>query len=206
MAASNWDTFALDSAGEPSDGLFQASRGDLSVEIYKNWLYVRSPSMWVPGRFAFAEPTIMEIQQGELRVGGVEIYAVRGPSHELDNGGVYCCISEHIYEKDMPVIERFMVGIGIYGYRDDEWVGVTAEHVDYLRKVLTEAAAEHCIPEAAAELDLNAGRRFNQGDRFFARAFGIETPTAQAGEPGRPMINDAQEGLQRQIDGLDPSE
>jgi len=193
MALSNWDTFAVDVTGA-CDGGFAASQGDVSVEIYKNWLSVRSPSLWHEG-CGFSEPVVATVEEGRLKIGAVQMLARRGPSD-----GVYCCLWESVYGRDgegnlLPGITRTMAGIGIYGFVDEEWVGVTDEHLTFLAAMIREGLASYDLPREFAELDLGAGRRFNQGDVFFAGVFGVETPTAEVGDPGQPLFDDALEGF-----------
>ena len=59
MALSNWDTFAVDEKGEPTDGRFTSALG-VEVEIYKNWLYVRDEQAWRDGG-RFVSPTVMSM-------------------------------------------------------------------------------------------------------------------------------------------------
>lgn len=194
MALSNWDTLAIDHTSSPVEGSFAASSGELSVDIYKNWIYIRSEEMWHEGS-GFSCPTVMEIQEGVFRFGRVNALVVRGPSE-----GVYLCAWETTYVKDMPPMTRLMAGMGIYGYRGGEWVGVTEEHVTFLKQLIESKVAEHELPQDFLSLDWTAARRFNQGDAFFAGEFGVETPDAVAGDPGTPLFNDALEGLKIRLD------
>ena len=116
MALSNWDCLAFDSAGSPCDGELVIPSG-AAVTIYKNWLYVRHPSMWTANG-GYIKPTIAEIQHGEINIAGFTIIAARHP----DQNSVFV-FAEHIeypdkddYSKQIPYR---MAGIGCYGFMDD---------------------------------------------------------------------------------------
>lgn len=127
MALSNWDTLAVDHTGKPCRGLFTSPKG-ISVEFYKNWLYVRDPKAWHEGS-SYVKPTIMQISHGSLTYGDVQIEAIRGPKngiyalvystqypdYRIDEGKV--SITEGSKLKD-PVTTG-MVGIGCYGFRNE---------------------------------------------------------------------------------------
>ena len=107
MALSNWDTLAFDHDGKTCGGVFQRDGGD-AVEIYKNWLYVRSPKMWKAGASSFTKPVIAEIHAGEMKVAGFDISAERGPQH-----GVF------VFLEYGPHTDRKIGGgIGCSGYED----------------------------------------------------------------------------------------
>ncbi len=178
MALSNWDTFALNHKGEASDGSFE-SHGT-SAEIYKNWIYIRDPQMWREG-LSYVEPTIMELNEGDLTIGKLHIRAVRGPK-----SGIYAVVWTG-HEHDDSI--QGMVGIGCYGFDEEgEWVGADDAEVEFFKGKLTEWASEYEIPKLFAELDLQQGQRFNQGDAFFGKALGTEIPTTEPGEGEEPLL------------------
>lgn len=122
MALSNWDTLAFDSEGKPSRGNFTAPNG-VSVEIYKNWLYVRRPEMskkdaekwnkltnWSNG-------TISQVDDGNVTIFGIEIKTKR---HALQSS-VFCYIETREYtgppeNKYSQSVEHRMCGIGCGGF------------------------------------------------------------------------------------------
>ena len=105
MALSNWDTLAVNEKGESTTAVFKA-RG-MVIEIYKNWLYIKRGK-----NQAFAH-----IEQGKLRLDGVEILAVRGPQQ-----GVYCACWTQTFKKlksgDNKCTVKLMAGCGVYGFKD----------------------------------------------------------------------------------------
>jgi hypothetical protein len=149
MALSNWDTLAVDENGESTNGVFISKLG-VSVEFYKNWLYVRDEKAWQDGG-RFVSPTVMQIEEGTLSYKDVNIVARRGPQN-----GVYAVIQTTIYpptitedcskckvkakayrhEASCPdfVDTKYvvMVGCGVYGYSGEEWVGVTDDSKKFL--------------------------------------------------------------------------
>jgi hypothetical protein len=167
MALSNWDTLAISETGESINGKITSACG-VTVEFYKNWLYVQDPKGW-HGDGAFSEPVVMEIRSGSLEYHDVRIEAARGPQN-----GCYAIVKTG---------KQVMAGCGVSGYMyppapcghdanqlgsmstsapddcscgneefhyhsyciqcDDiipeaEWAGVSPECVDFLRKLLTE--------------------------------------------------------------------
>lgn len=173
MALSNWDTLALTVEG-PTSGVFTSPLG-VSVEIYKNWLYVHDPDTWREGRYS--KPVVMEIQHGEVNYRDVCILAKRGPQE-----GVYVMMWSG-YEWSPGA--DMMVGCGVYGYADRdeaatgapqpedyEWLGVTDESLAFLRQMVTEHLDRDWRephPILADEVWEKAVR-FNQGDAFFVGA------------------------------------
>lgn len=191
MALSDWDTLALNENNENCGGVFHSEAG-AEIELYKNWLYVRSEAMWQEG-CGFQKPTIAAINSGDLQLGHLHIIAIRGPKD-----GIYFCVSESHYPKP----DRFMVGIGACGWdmrafeeREElHWLGIEQSEIDFLKKWL----AQVDTPETAASLDWGLAQRFNQGDQFFAGAFGISVPQSEVGKSDNPLIEDVIKGLKTQ--------
>jgi len=126
MALSNWDTLAVDLNGEPQAGSF-VSPGGIEVSIYKNWIYIRDPKAWREGG-SFVKDTIMAIDHGKIQYHDIEIRATRGPQ-----GGVYVACWNVNYESE-PTDYVGMIGCGVYGFDNEDWVGVQPESVEFLRK------------------------------------------------------------------------
>ena len=194
MALSNWDTLALTVDG-PTNGVFTSPRG-VSVEIYKNWLYVRDAEAWQEGRYV--EPVIMEIRQGEVNYRDVCIIAVRGPQE-----GVYVMVWSG-YEWSPGA--DMMVGCGVYGFADRdedalgpvpepedyEWLGVTDESVAFLRQMVTDRLRSDWLPDHAILADevWERAARFNQGDAYFV---GPSAAATAVGEGEAPLLMQALE-------------
>ena len=228
MALSNWDTLSINELGESLNGIFVSPLG-VEVSFYKNWLYVRDEKAWQDGG-AFIQPTVMQIDSGNLQYKDVHVEAVRGPQN-----GVFALITTG-YGQDIKAV----VGCGVSGYEyppapcghdanvlgsmstsgeencpcgndscwhtycaeceqmipEAEWVGVNAESIAFLKKMLLdnvgdwldpEEVENHVFTKMAAALD--AGLRFNQGDAFFAAAFGTEIPATPHGEADEPSLS-----------------
>lgn len=150
MALSNWDTLALNEKGESTNGVFTSPLG-VTVEIYKNWLYVRDPKAWQEGG-SYVHPVVMEVQKGSFHYKDVQIEAIRGPKN-----GIYCVVSCTRYQDQpkatpedpkpayVPPIVTAMVGIGCYGYGGeygDEWIGIDDTEKDFLAGWLQGHATE----------------------------------------------------------------
>lgn len=185
----------------PGDGRFYHEPSDWEVSIYKNWLYVNSPSRWREGA-GYLEPTIGEIWQGYQCLGPVHVSAVRGPQR-----GVYACV--WVSESGKDDQGRYtdivgMAGCGVYGWGDDDtFVGVTAQSLEWFKRQLASsfASSGDCVvPEAPAvfaQIDLDAAERFNQGDAYLAAHFGIDVPTSPVGQSEQPLFDAFVRGMRR---------
>jgi len=180
MALSNWDTLALSETGQPTPGVFTSALG-VEVEVYKNWLYVRDKRAWREGG-GFTGPTVMQVTEGTLRYQDVHIAAWRGPQE-----GVYAALWSGRYGQ-----ERGIVAAGVYGYRGEEWVGIEPESIAWLRAQLKKEEVD--VPSKFRTLDWSGALRFNQGDEFFARALGKETPASLPGKPATPILEQMAKG------------
>lgn len=181
MAMSNWDTLAIDLDGKSNDGCLNAPCG-FGVEIYKNWLYLRHPQMWHAG-CSFVAPTIIEMSHGEIKICNTTIIAKRGDTKQsVMVAAFHTAYAEQVKgETYKPPTYTGMVGIGCYGYKGDEWVGVERAEVDELASWLEALRADHDLPMAPP--DVYAASRFNQGDAYFAERTGVGA-LLQATAPG----------------------
>lgn len=151
MALSNYDSMAVNAKGEPTNGVFTSKLG-VTVEVYKNWIYVRDPKAWQPGG-SYIEPTVAQVEEGLLTYKDVHIAAKRGPKN-----GIYCVVTSQSYdyapprgckhcgkknepgkkEKEFhasgcPAVFAAMLGIGCYAYVGQKFVGVTKAEVKFLK-------------------------------------------------------------------------
>jgi hypothetical protein len=209
MALSNWDTFAMDFKGNPSSGEFVSPLG-VRVEVYKNWLYVKDEKAWRKGGH-FVDGTVMQVTEGIIDYQDVHIAAVRGPQD-----GVYTVIWNDDYKHPAQGI----VGCGVYGYKEKEWVGVEQESVEFFQHLLQDyevveetlhgtthhgngttsktstnikynAYVMETIPDEARSLDLSKGIRFNQGDMFFNENLETNLEASAPGEASEPILMQA---------------
>lgn len=196
MALSDWDTLAINQKGEPTNGVIGPSPGGVTVEIYKNWLYVRDPAGWTE-KGSFCEPTVMQVNSGVLRYKDVEIAAVRGPKN-----GIYCVVQWEDYKaKTFDA----MYGIGCCGYvysdppcgdHPDEvrcggcppphWAGVEAAEVEFLKQQVSKWEEDYAINKSPETWD--RAIRFNQGDAYFADKLGSDLVASAPGEGNNPLM------------------
>ena len=188
MALSNWDTCAFDANGKPSGGVITVKRSNdqtAQVEIYKNWLYVRATDMWTKG-YSYVEPTIAEIQYGDVQIAGFRIYATRGPQNSVltfvEAGWKHLAKSgEGHYD--------CMCGIGCYAFKGDECVGVQQDTFDKLGAFLIKLKTESIVDDDYIQKILAVSpMRFNQGDGFFAEKLGEGIPGTKIGEANDPLL------------------
>jgi len=114
MALSNWDTLAFGPDGKPSNGKLTGFDGQ-SVEIYKNWLYVKDAKMFTEKR-GFINETIALIESGNVTIANFDIKATRGPQNAIF---AYVETTNYHVENDKHETKR-MAGIGCYGYDSPE--------------------------------------------------------------------------------------
>lgn len=131
MALSNWDTLAIDLDGNPTNGVFKSQRSGATVELYKNWIYVRDPKAWREGDGRYVNDVVLEIQHGSLCYQNIHIAAMRGPQQ----GVFVVCWTVDYNEK--PAKYEGMIGCGVYGFDNEDWVGVTKESLDFLKEWIT---------------------------------------------------------------------
>lgn len=190
MALSTWATMALDSDGNANSSL--ESFHGIEAEIYKNWIYLRSKKMWVPGG-GFTEPVIASIDHGDLRIHDLDLKIARC---ELQQAVFIYAESSDFREKKA----KWMAGIGCYGYDDSEWVGVTESTASRFYTWLTNKLPERSYTNGATKAwveELKAKtRHFNQGDAFFeAHGFG-EKPMTEVGQaPEEPVMSKIIKGM-----------
>jgi len=110
MALSNWDTLAFNHQGKSTFGRFEGKKKN-AIEIYKNWAYIHSPSMWVDGG-SYCKPVIAQISEGSLILCDFEITAKRGPQN-----GIF--IFARVFDsKPKKGKYTYFAGIGCSGYVD----------------------------------------------------------------------------------------
>lgn len=135
MALSDWDTLAFGPDGQPRAGLYINPANGASVEIYKNWLYVRDEKAWYKENGPFARPIVMQISEGRLDYGGLQIVAVR---HKAQRA-VFALVSWSHREGDLYKREHFG-GIGCCAYINEvDWYLLYKP--DQLREVLEDQGA-----------------------------------------------------------------
>jgi hypothetical protein len=111
MAKSDWDSLCIDEDGKSFTGPLTNKEGN-DVEVYKNWLYVHAPKMWVD-KSSFTNPTIAQMTEGYINLAGFEIYAARG---KVQNS-VFCLVMS--YKPGDKYERKIEGGIGAYGWEDE---------------------------------------------------------------------------------------
>lgn len=128
MALSNWDTLAINNDGKSCDG---SCRNDLiEIEIYKNFAYIRSPKMWQESG-GFTKPTIMQIIQGNIDIGGMGIIAKRDNSQNS-----IFVFADYSYYEGKEKQPKYFAGIGCSAYYTRvkeylEWKGLDYKYDEY---------------------------------------------------------------------------
>lgn len=167
MALSNWATLSWNENGEPCEGKIEAE--GITIEIYKNWLYVRDEKAWREGA-AFIKPTIMEIAEGQIEYHRFKIIASRGKNNEL------FVVTEY-YSKDHTE-KKQLIGIGAYGFDDDNYVGVSEDTKGEFFYWIKRTREDWWFPMGidVTVTKIKDFKVFNQGDKYFADKLGFETP------------------------------
>lgn len=179
MALSDYDTLAINHTGAATNGSFISPLG-VSVDLYKNWIYVRDPDAWQPG--AYVRPTIMEIQDGFIRYRDVTIVAMRRikPTRSI----FALAYSGYNYDSSYSG----MVGVAGIGWRRDEFTGITNEHLAILRDWLGSIRDRHQMTDAMVRVGFEPVARFNQGDAYIAKHLGFDAPMSDPGNADVPLL------------------
>jgi hypothetical protein len=123
MALGNWDKYIIDQTGKKVYGLTTPMK--IHVEFYKNWLYVSDEVAWQEDS-GYQKPCVMEIHSGHFRYKDLIIYAKRKDS------GIYAvCYTGYKHLNTLSAI----IGVGCYGYSDDEWIGVSQDKIDRVEEL-----------------------------------------------------------------------
>jgi hypothetical protein len=168
MALSNWDTAAWDKDGNPMAGTLTC--GKVSVEIYKNWIYVRDSECWIEEHKGFGNQCVMEIQFGDVQYRGFSIKAIRGPQNSI------MTVVQYGYQEDKDYV--VMYAIGGYAYQKGECVGILPKTVEKFRN------AKFFKDELISFPEFKSLRRYNQGDAFIAKELFGCTPKDVCTEVG----------------------
>lgn len=218
MALSNWDTMAVDLDGKPASSSFTSPSG-VTVEVYKNWLYIRDPKAWRESS-SYEEPTVAELSNGELCYQDVTIAAKRGPQE-----GVYAVIWVPGYKYqpkdgklDYALPERGMIACGVYGYDGHDFVGVRPESVQWFiyqlrgqhkefydidgRQIGIDVSDWDCgagFPKRVRTLDFSQAVRYNQGDAFFADRASVPVDSTKPGEAGPTVLSQLIDDMKEEI-------
>lgn len=179
MALSNWDTMAWNDSGEPCVGDVVFPNG-VELEIYKNWVYISDPKAWREGE-GIDKPCIMEILSGELSYARITIFAARGPQDSIFVAAAY-----RDWSTKPETMIRFF-GIGCYGFEGEEFVGVKPDTIDEFM-VWLEKLNDTSVNGAFELPAFKSGKRYNQGDAYFAGRLGDATPASEAGQAPEPLL------------------
>lgn len=107
MAGLDYETTAFDHKSQLCDGTFEGDNGQ-SIMIYKDWVYIRDPRAW-HDKCGYTKPTIAELQSGNLIISGMQLNVARSTSQRA----VFVSMSTYYGSE-----QRFMAGIGCYGWSD----------------------------------------------------------------------------------------
>ena len=181
MALGNWAMLAVKTDGtqinvenvEVAIG-WPASPAGVTVEIYKDFVYVLDEASPKRPSALYEYPFIMSVNHGHFVYVDWHVHVVRGPRE-----GVYVAA----WFQGPKGVEGY-AGCGVYGYDDGEWVGVTEESVAFLAALVSSKEIEfppemsRVFPEEIARLDFTNLRSVNAGEAFMERNF------PHMGEPG----------------------
>jgi len=174
MALSNWETAAWDKNGNPMPGVLTV--GSISIEIYKNWIYVRDSETWKSEPCGFGHNVIMEIQFGDVQYRGFRIKAIRGPQNSIMAVIQYGYSSNDNYQ--------VMYAIGAYAYSRRKCVGILPNTVKKFRE------SKFFRGELIEFPEFKGLEQYNQGDAFIVKELFGESPKIVATKIGecKPTI------------------
>ena len=211
MALSNWDTLMVDQNGKPIDGMWTSPAG-VGIEVYKNWVHVHDQKAYIGGGYAYTEPIVMRITEGDIQYRDVSIVALRGPQN-----GIYICAWNTIYSDDYKSSHDIgCIGIGVYGFADNgKYLGVNKGSTKWYMKEINKQETRidtmfsyeydkngklkklresykykhdvYDIPDIFKKMDLLKAERYNQGDGYFAAHIDVPLQNTKPGE-AKPTI------------------
>ena len=180
MSLSNWSTLAWDKDGKSAGSKLEAE--GVSVEIYKNWLYIRDENSWNE-EFRYAKPTIMEMSEGQITYHGFSIIAGRG-----SNGELFVVVE---YNNRDHTEKSQLIGIASYGYDEDNYVGVTDKTKEEFFDWIKTSREDWWFPINVDLDNIKDCGQFNQGDAFFAKELGFKIPI----NTGKPILTEMLENM-----------
>ena len=184
MAKSNWATVAWDEKNQDSIGIFKLD-DSLSVEAYKNWIYIYDKEGWTDGG-SYVEPCVAQIWEGEINYKKVKIAAKR---IDLQNAMLFYCRTGWPNSEKDPY--RHMLGICCYGFDDDDWVGVTYPLIEELESWIEYLKQESNIVWVPNDVIVpNESKSFNQGSMYLVKEI-----TGASEEEILPYIQDEEKPL-----------
>jgi hypothetical protein len=182
MALSNWDTLAFDQDGKPTNGTF--TNGDISVEIYKNWLSIHGNKGWTDGNKGFIEDVIGHMYHGDIQYKNIHIKAKRGKQYSI-----MCIVWTVDWKKKGKDRYKMMIGLGCSGYQGHEWVGTKPDTFEALKKFAHQVLSEEIGSEYGNIITFPfLPLRFNQGDAYFANTLGTGLPATETGKSHKPIL------------------
>ena len=116
----------------------------------------------------FIKPTIMEISEGQIEYHRFKIIAIRGKNNEL------FVVAE--YDPKDHKEKKRLIGIGAYGFDDDNYIGVTEETKGEFFHWIARTRADWWFPVNIDVTKIKDFNVINQGDKYFAEKLGFETP------------------------------
>ena len=133
MALSNWDTLMVNKKGKPLTGFWLSDSG-IGVEVYKNWLYIHDKKAYVDGKACYAKPIIAKVDEGMFDYKDLKFCVFRGPQN-----GVYAVVWKDYYSKGYKKHWiKGCIGIGVYGFVGDNFVGVKPSSIDWFMKKISD--------------------------------------------------------------------
>jgi hypothetical protein len=191
VALSNWDTLAFSMGESPLVGSVTNHAGE-TVEIYKNWVNLN---------VANGPRTL--VYSGSLHWGSWNLDIRRGPQE-----GVYVAAWSYRFVsdpnrswKDCHTDQMYLVGCGVYGFDEDQWVGVKPSSVEFLRQMIDEGN-DHLVgwSEDLFDIDWDQAMRINQGDRYLADQLDLPVPTSRPGKSEDPILIQALTEAEREFE------
>lgn len=112
MGLSSYCTLAFDKKGKSSYGVLNGFSKGTSVQIYKNWIYVRDPRMHFD-KGPYTDNVVASIEKGHLHLSEFQIYADRS---KIQNA-VFVLTQTKKWSKDYKKSQsKLMAGIGAYAF------------------------------------------------------------------------------------------
>ncbi len=173
---SEYDALCVDEFSRSATGITNPSAMGVQIELFRSWLQMRDVNSYRAAS-GLPRPVVATIPEGEITFQDVIVVATRGPRDGVYFAGWF----------DEPGGISGIVGVGLSGRVDGQYVGVLATDVAYLADLLTTWGKAGRIPDRLARVRFESALRYCQGDLFIAESAGFPTPVTAVGCAETPL-------------------
>jgi len=165
---SDWDVLAVDETGRPTTGLFKTRSGFKA--------YVKANELWIED----PDGTVSQVDPGYYY--GQELDAV---VYEMPRNGIgFICMTDDRWA---------MIGVSVYGWIGDQYVGVDEDDMVLFRQLMQQDVMIKTDEQlqSITQVSFEYALRYNQGDAHIAFEHGLKVPCSKPGQAATPILRKA---------------